>query len=120
MKRKKVIRLTACCIVGAMLTAGGGNFITEASTVTGLLPTAGIERALGESISVKSGSITLASASLTDNSDSGDEEADGVVRLHNKLTILHIVYQHNIKQLRLQRISSRKIVHIIQIVSILQ
>ncbi len=44
MKRKTVIKLTACCIIGSMLTTGATSLATEAAEKTDLILTAGAAR----------------------------------------------------------------------------
>ncbi len=90
MKRKNVYKLTACCIVGAMLVSGGSSLLTEASTTKALLPAAGIARAFGEGLGVdESKSVLLASAQLGDiekpeESEESEEAEEAEIKSEDK------------------------------------
>ena len=74
MKRERVYKLTACCIVGAMLVAGGNSYSTEASSRVALMPAAGIARAFGEEVSIKTKSkIVVADSQLGDIEEPEDD-----------------------------------------------
>ena len=77
MKRERVYKLTACCIVGAMLVAGGNSYSTEASSRVALMPAAGIARAFGEEVSIKTKSkIVVADSQLGDIEEPEDDKKD--------------------------------------------
>ncbi len=83
MKRERVYKLTACCIVGAMLVAGGNSYSTEASSRVALMPAAGIARAFGEEVSIETKSkIVVADSQLGDieepESDDESETAEAL------------------------------------------